>query len=183
MNIELLRVGQSRDEWKGLPDGYIMEYDSFGGLILYVHYCNPKPEEEVQIAGGSFKIRFWDYKGVGFFCVQFGNLPWGDCPFSPNLYKEKPEFEVLEPKRGYALNVIFIDTATGTIKALRLIGLGHDFSKQFRDWCEESLKKQMSRNWYEKTVSECYEEYEIMQIVKRAKIEYEYRSHEDRERG
>jgi len=46
----------------------------------------------------------------------------------------------------------------------------------------ESLKRQMSWNWYDKTVSECYEEYET-RLVRRAKFQYEVSPHrEDRER-
>lgn len=184
MGLEFFNVGQSRSEWRGLKDGYIMEYNNISGLILYMFFKRPLPEEEAQIAADKlFKITFTDYKGVGFFGVKFGNLPWGDCAFSPNLYKDTPVFEELKNGKGYALNIVLIDTETGTLKALRQIGLGNNFSRLFRDWCLESLKRQMSRSWYDKTVDECYEEYDVKQLIKQAKFQYEINPHrEEKER-
>lgn len=184
MELQYFNLGQTRSEWVGLEDGFIMEYNDVSGLILFVFFRNPLPEEEEQLKPTSpFKITFTDYKGVGFFSVKFGNLPWGDCAFSPNVYEEPPVFETIQDGKGYALNVVFIDTETGTVKGLRQIGLGNNFSKLFRDWCIESLKRQMSRNWYERTVSECYEEYETSQLARRAKFQYELSPHrEDREK-
>ena len=183
MSIDVLRVGLKRSEWVGEKDGYIMEYDNASGLILYAFFQRPTPEEMEQFdANKRMEITFMDYKGVGFFGLKFGLLPWGDCAFSPNLYDEKPVFEELEDGKGYPLNVVLIDGETGTIKAMRLIGLGNAFSKSFREWCEESLRRNMTRHWYMKTVEECYEEYEIRQLVKRAAFRYEINPHrEDKE--
>lgn len=184
MKLEHFYIGQTRSEWKGLPDGYIMDFNNVSGLTLFLFFNTPTPQEEQQIkAESTFKIAFADYKGVGFFAVKFGNLPWGDCAFSPNLYKEPPTFDVVEDGQGYALNVVFVDTATGTIKGLRQIGLGTNFSRLFRDWCMESLKRQMTRNYYDRVVNECYQCYETEQLVRQAKFQYEINIHrEDRER-
>lgn len=85
---------------------------------------------------------------------------------------------------GYALNIVFIDTETGILKALRQIGLGNNFSRLFREWCIESLKRQLSQSYYEKTVNECYEKYEIQQLVRQARFQYEINTHrEEHERG
>ena len=32
MGLEFFNVGQSRSEWRGLKDGYIMEYNNIGRL-------------------------------------------------------------------------------------------------------------------------------------------------------
>lgn len=183
MNFDLLHVGQTRSEWKGMTDGYIMEYNNMSGLILFVFFKNPLPEElEMLSTDSRFKVTFTEYEGVGFFCIKFGALPWGDCAFSPNLYNEKPEFCHIEDGKGYPFNVIVIDGETGTIKAIRTIGLGNQFSKRFREWCEESLSRNMTRSWYERKVKECYDKYEIRQLVKRAYFQYELYPHgEDKE--
>ena len=184
MEFQHLQVGQVRSEWRGLADGYIMDYNNVSGLTLFLFFKKPTPQEEQQIKAESvFKIAFTDYKGVGFFAVKFGNLPWGDCAFSPNLYKTPPVFDVIEDGKGYALNVIFVDTATGTVKGLRQIGLGTNFSRLFRNWCMESLKQQMTRNYYDRIVNECYRRYETEQLMRLAKFQYEINTHrEDTER-
>lgn len=82
MEFEYLNAGQSRSEWVGLADGYIMEYNNVSGLILFVFFQHPLPQEEKQFKEESpFKITFMDYKGVGFFCLKFGDLPWGGLRF------------------------------------------------------------------------------------------------------
>lgn len=180
MEFEYFNVGQKRSEWVGLADGYIMEYNSTSGLTLFVLFNHPMPQEESQImAENLFKITFTDYKGVGFFGIKFGNLPWGDCAFSPNLYKEPPLFDEVKDGMGYALNIVLIDTETGTLKALRQIGLGNAFSKCFREWCLESLKQYISTEQYNKIVNECYEEYETQQLVKQKKFKYEVNPHRE----
>lgn len=183
MKMESLSAGETKSEWRGIKDGYVIEYNSVSGLILYVFLKRPTPKEIEQLSvQNNFRIAFSEYKGVGFFCIKFGTLPWGDCAFSPNLYKTPPIFKKVE-EDGYILNVIFIDTETGTIKSLWHTALGINFTKLFREWCEESLKRQMSRNWYDKTVRECYEEYDRRQLVRRANFQYEINPHgEDRER-
>lgn len=180
MGFEFLQVGQARSEWRGLADGYIMEYNEVSGLTLFLFFRNPLPVEEKQIKAESpFKITFSDYRGVGFFCVKFGDLPWGDCAFSPNLYQTQPRFEAVEEGRGYALNIVLIDTETGSIKALRQIGLGNTFSRLFRDWCEESLRQQMNRDLYNRAINECYEQYNTEQLVRQAKFRYEISPHRE----
>lgn len=180
MDLEYVQVGQKKSEWVGLADGYIMEYNEVCGLVLYLFFRNPLPQEEMQIkAETPFKITFTDYGGVGFFCVKFGSLPWGDCAFSPNLYQVPPRFEFLEDGCGYALNVVLIDTTTGTIKALRQIGLGTVFSRMFRDWCEESLRREMNQSLYHRIVNDCYKEYDTEQLVRQAKLRYEISPHRE----
>lgn len=103
--------------------------------------------------------------------------------FLPKLIPSPLVFDAVEDGKGYALNVIFVDTATGTVKGLRQIVLGTNFSWLFRDWCMESLKQQMTRNYYDRIVNECYRRYETEQLMRQAKFQYEINAHrEDRER-
>ena len=186
-NFEMLSVGQVKSEWVGMQDGYLMEYNNYSGLTLFIFFQHPTPEEERQFrAEMECRLAFSEYKGVGFFCLKFGDLPWGDCAFSPNLYKVKPVFPILDEGKGYPLNVIFVDGAEGRIKEIRMIGLGNVFSNRFKEWCEESLQREMTRREYNRIVDECYEKHDTEHLMKKALFWYEISPHReemDKERG
>lgn len=92
MEFEHLHIGQTRSEWRGLADGYIMDYNNVSGVTLFLFFNRPTPQEEQQIkAESTFKIAFTDYKGVGFFTVKFGSLRWG-IVLSPQTYTKSPCF-------------------------------------------------------------------------------------------
>lgn len=154
---ELFKRGMIRSEWKGLPDGMIIDWTDENGLTLFVFYRNPKPEEIKDFESDmAFEVAFKDVEGVGFFAFKFGNQDWADCVFSPNLYDNKPKFEELEKGKTYALNVMFVDTKEGQLLVLRTIALGKEFAEYFRTWCLDSLKKDISRTYYDLTIDKAF---------------------------
>ena len=157
---ELFKVGMRRGEWMGTPDGMIMEWNDVSGLVLFVYYNNPRNREKEQLdAGKRFEIAFKDIDNVGFFAVKFGEQPWADCCFSPNLYPEKPKFDEPGPGKTYALHIMFIDSAVGELKGLRSIALGREFTEKFRQWCLQSLKKNVGRFYYNRVIDEAFKKY------------------------
>ena len=42
--MEYLSVGQSRPDWRGFPDGYLMSYDIYNGMTLFFFLNRPAPE-------------------------------------------------------------------------------------------------------------------------------------------
>ncbi len=159
-NWELFRVGLRRAEWVGLHDGMVIDWSDQCGLSLFMFWNKPR-EEELRAAcpKSRFEVAFKDFEGVGFFTFRFGMLPWGDCAFSPNLYDEPPVFEMPRAGQGYALNIFVIDTSNGELKQIRLIALGADFTRKFREWCLDSLKKNMGKSRYNAIVDKAYATY------------------------
>lgn len=170
----LFHKGMIREEWKGKNDGLIMEWTNESGLTLFAFYNRPSRAEINDFsAGHRFEIAFKEIDGIGFFAVKFGNQAWGDCAFSPNLYKEKPVFE--KPKEGqtYALHVMMIDASVGELKVLRSIALGENFSEHFRLWGIESLKKQIGTYSYNCVVDKVFRNYPLSEdIAKNADIRW-----------
>ena len=157
---ELFHKGMKREEWKGIPDGLILEWSNESGLTLFVYYSKPSEEEIKDLSAGSrFEIAFKDIKGVGFFAVKFGGQDWSDCAFSPNLYKEKLVFDKPNAGQTYALHIMLIDTSAGELQVLRSIALGEEFSEYFRLWAIESLKKNIGSYHYNRIVDEVFKNY------------------------
>lgn len=157
---EYFEVGMQKAEWLGMAEGLLMNWSNESGFTLSVFYKHPTKEEiQAMQAGSPFEIAFRDFSGVGFFGVKFGDLPWGDCAFSPNLYKEKPIFD--EPRAGktYALHIMLIDTGVGEIKVLRSLALGREFSDYICQWANKSLKRDMAKFTYNRMVDMAFRQY------------------------
>lgn len=158
---ELLSVGMRRAEWLGLPDGMVMDWTDECGLSLVVYWNNPlEAELNAARAQSRFEIAFRDIDGVGFFGIKFGDLPWGDCAFSPNLYGTDLVFDEIEKGQSYALHIMVIDTARGELRVLRSLALGVEFAEKFRLWCLESLKRNIGKFSYNRIVDKVFNEYQ-----------------------
>ncbi|HEV2446836.1 MAG TPA: hypothetical protein VGS58_12985 [Candidatus Sulfopaludibacter sp.] len=83
------------------------------------------------IARGRAEFALYVSAPALFFLYRFeGFGPWSDAPFSRHLEREadrEPVFEVADAM-GALLSVIAVEATTGIVKALRGIGLAHDFS-------------------------------------------------------
>lgn len=178
--IEIVYIGMQRNDWKGCGDGYTMEYNEKDGLVFCIFFQNPSESEKLEISTpNDFEIRFSDFEGIGFFSIKIGDLPWGDCAFTPNLYPYPLSFPEPEEGKGLTLKLLLIDSATGTLDYMRVIGLGERFSTRFCEWCKESLKHNISRQYYDKTVKRIYQNYSQEELSKKMLITYKVPHRED----
>lgn len=176
VDVKCLSVGKVYPDMKTGQDGYVMEWDEFSGLSLYCFMCNMRPEEVVQFdADNPFEIAFTVIEDVCFFAVKFGGLMWGDCPFSPAIYKaagrEKHFPLLLEAGVGLAVNVLVYDTLTGVLENIRLVGLGHEFSQKWLDWVREAERRPLSMAEYNNRIDRVYQKYSSEDIAQKAKRE------------
>lgn len=171
---ELFHVGMIRGEWVGLEDGVTMEWSNGIGLVLFAFCKKPSGCELKDFSAGSyFEIAFKDIENIGFFSLKFGKEVWADCPFSPNLLKEKMVFDKTKVEKPYVLHVMLIDSSKGELKLLRSIMLGKEFSGYFREWCLKSLGKNISVTYYNRIVNKVFEDYlDSSELVKSADIKW-----------
>ena len=129
--MESIAVGKP---YKGnyRQEGIKLEYNR--GFSLNIFLKDLSNEEITDIRKGEYKFGLTMIEGVLFFTCSFGtSIEISDAPFHFGLYndgraKELPA-EIPEGK-GLALNVMAVDARTGTVKALRLIGLPTEFSRK-----------------------------------------------------
>lgn len=166
MNVQMFCVGEIYDQWKNRTDGYIMEYAEEFGLSLHVFLNGITVHEREQFATEKpFEIRSVPIDGIMFFCLKFGNMDWADCAFSPNIYDEPPKFNELAKEQGLALNVLLIDSSMGQLLAVRLIGLGHQFSERFQAWCKASLQRSLTHDEYMKQIDSVYSRFSTVALA------------------
>jgi len=156
MKWELFKIGMRRNEWAGMPEGMAIDWTDECGLTLFVYLNSPSVEELADMsAGRRFEVAFKDVDGIGFFMFKFGQQPWGDCAFSPNLYPVTPRFEEITGTKTYALHVMVVDVSVGELKVLRTIALGMEFAEHFRLWCLGSIGENVGERRYKGVPRAC----------------------------
>lgn len=159
-------VGQKVDAFRGYQE--CVKFDiSDSGAVMLVFFNNPLPSEIDQFkAGNSFEIRFTEIYGVIMMTVKIGNLNWMDAPYTPHLSKHLTTFQLPDDNHGLGLTLILVDTATGEIKHMRLLGLSEKFSKRLFGIVMEQKVSEFDTRKYDNAIDRIYSAYSTAQIVK-----------------
>lgn len=145
---------------KKYPGNYSQEgikLDYNGGFTLYIMLPDLNGEEIKDIKSGSYRFGLTVIENILFFISEFGNsINLSDAPFHFGLYidnrvKELPR-ELLEGQ-GIGLNIIAIDSYTGIVKVLRLIGLPTDFSRELIKICIRQSNLRVDSSQYNRKFS------------------------------
>lgn len=132
--MTMYKVGEVVPALRG-PDGLFLGIDS-GGITLTCRMEDPSDEEKASFSAGVLmEITVEEIQGIMVWTVKCGNLPRMDCTFSTMLLPDKmvslPPLE--NDAQGYAMLVILADGATGEVKKLRMVSLGHELSMAIHD--------------------------------------------------
>ena len=173
-NFRALEVGKPFEPGKtNYPEGVKFDFTE-GGLVLLLFFAGPTEEEVEAVRAGGFKIGFFDiaildndtFKGnIIFLVFKFGDLPWMDVPFTIHLAQCKAPAEI-EEGLGYGLQVLLIDAATGVLKGIRLVGLGTEWSRNFRQAILEQEAAGFDRRAYDAEIQRTYKMYRTRELVK-----------------
>lgn len=140
------------------------------GLIVVVKMQGITAREEAQFkAGTPMEIRFVSVRGAFFFLFRFGEMDWMDAPFSPHL---APAFKLddVADGQGYSCTVMLVDSKTGELRSLRLMGLGTDFCRALKK--ELGALPAMPTLDYYYTLDAVIVTYPTATLVKRARDRY-----------
>jgi len=161
-----LRVGEVIPQFIGHAEGTLFDFNSSGATMI-VFFDNPMPDEVEQFESGkNFEMRMTELSGIIFITAKIGNLSWMDFPYSPHLSNEKPVFKDIRVDTGYSLSLMLVNSQSGKLERLRLIGMSERFSKEFKKVSEVTLEKPFDRNNYYDNLNALYRRYATRQIVK-----------------
>lgn len=162
-------VGQAVDSFKSHAEGVYFDIDDSGATML-VFFQNPTAEEVKQfMSGKGFEIRFTELYGVIMITVKIGNLNWMDVPYSPHLSKNLEKFQIPNEGQGLGLTLILIDTTTGEVKHLRLLGLSERFTRRLLGAVMEEKTRDFDKAEYNNSINKIFSTYRTSQIVKLSK--------------
>lgn len=162
-------VGQIIEKFKNYQEGMRFEL-SDDGAVLQVFIQNPTENEIEQFASRNrFEIRFIEIYNVIMITAKIGSLNWMDAPYSSHLSNELNKFQLPNENQGLALILVLIDTLTGEIKNLRLLGLSEHFTKNLFCAIMEQKIKPFNIEEYRMGVSRIYASYSTNKLAKLSK--------------
>lgn len=167
--FEKFEVGTVYPQLKTCREG--MQFDiQDSGALLVVHIPSPTKKEIMEIRKGSFEIKSFAFSNVIMLMTKFGSLDWLDAPYTPHLSQNLTGFspDLALPESGLSLFIVLVDSATGEIKGIRLIGLGHNFSISLVKDTLELWKKHFELRTYNQSVDKIFSGYSTKDLVRLA---------------
>ncbi len=159
-------VGQVVDSLKHHSEGVHFDIDDDGATMV-VFFQSPTSEEIEQFKSGKkFEIRFTEIYGVIMITAKIGNLNWMDAPYTPHLSKNLTKFQLPDAGHGLGLTLILVDTITGEIKHMRLLGLSERFTKRLFGVAMTHKVKPFDKMEYNNSINRIFSSYQTNQIVK-----------------
>jgi hypothetical protein len=171
MQLRRLEVGQlfepSRTHYE---EGVKFEFTQ-GGPILLICFNRPTEKEVESICSGNFTMKFYDTDNIIFMLFKFGSLNWIDAPY--NIHLSPPFiFESMGETQGFGLQIYLINAATGILKVVRYVGLGHEFSIRLRDVILDQKLKPFDNGIYNFKINDIYKRYRPEDLAEFARWYY-----------
>ncbi len=154
---------------------YIGRYDSIqfdfrkGCSILLIFLPDPTQEELREIKYQPFEARMTCLPDVLWLTFRFGNLGFMDAPFSPHLTNGIQYPTDLDGACDI-LQIFVIDSATGTVKAIRAISYSEGFSAALRVGCMCLLPQDFNATAYDYLLCSTQQRYSAEEIAKAATV-------------
>jgi hypothetical protein len=137
---------------------------------LVFEYNKPSAQElKAFESSNSFEIRSVTLNGVSYILVKMGDLEWVDAPYTPHLSLDLtnlPNLNKDEKSLGLGLMIVLIDSSTGEICKMRLIGLGNRFSKLLIKDVIELLQMPFNSTLYNMSINDTYSKYTTRALVR-----------------
>lgn len=164
--MQKYEIGQTVPSFIGHSECVQFDINDSGAMMV-VFFNRPTQEEINQFAAGkNFEIRFTQISGVIMITTKIGNLNWMDAPYNPHLSKNLTTFELPDNNKGLGLTLVLVDSSTGQIKHLRLIGLSEQFTKRLFGAALEQKMQDFDAVAYQSAIARIYAAYPTAQIVK-----------------
>lgn len=167
MNFINIKVGTILKHAIGKADGPQINI-SDSGIDILVHMKKPSEEEKMQFEAqkSPFQMKLALEKNIIFFLLKFGDMPWMDAPYNVHLSEGLTTLPEIEEGRGLAARVYLIDTNTGKIEAMRLLGLTTSISKLIVKLVKNQQNTEFNMSEYVAAVQDVYAKKSTNRLVK-----------------
>ena len=158
---------------KAMQEGCMLLYDA-GGPTLLVSLSAMDAKEAKKIQKGKINFALFEKDGIMFLLVDIpGAIDWSDAPFHIGLHKDdRPVPDGIPEGKGLGLTVLGMDANTSMIKALRLVGLGTDISREMIRIISEQKSEKTNPVDHHNNINRIYREYNCEKMAKRAVAVY-----------
>jgi hypothetical protein len=155
-----------RTHWR---EGVWFDYTAIGPVLVFA-FKNPSDEEILATRKGQVELALYDDPPVLFILHRIEGLEdWSDCPFSVRLCKDEIDLSLpIEEGKGLGLQIVLVESATGIVKALRLVGTSTEFARELRAAMVKQTIMPFSPDEYDRAIAEVYTMYTSDQLLKKA---------------
>lgn len=174
MNLRQYKVGKPFEEginWYNEETRF--DFDQSGPILL-IFLENPTVKEIEAIRAGEVKIGFYEIDGIIFMLFKFEEIPWIDAPYSIHLSGNTEPVNIEEDK-GYGLQIFLIDANTGILKVIRLIGMGNEWSRRFREAILKQKNTKFDPYEYNQKIEKIYRTYSSRKLAEMIPTKNGYR--------
>lgn len=170
----MLQVGQPLFPGQTLlPQSTYFEYSESGPMLII---CMPElTEREVEAARkGRVELALYEHPPVIFVLHKIdGLLGWSDSPFSVRLCRQEIDLTApIEDGQGLGLQIVLVESTTGVVRALRLVGTSTEFARELRSAMVRQTIRPFSSEEYDRTIGNVYTMYTSKQLVMKAKARH-----------
>jgi hypothetical protein len=126
------------------------------GLVCFIGFNNVSKREIMEFRKGILKINLSYINNIIFFVLEIGNAIFLDIPFHSGLIRPTTSIEEVTKRNKmgiYPLHMYLVDTKDNTLKAMRVIGLSVDFSKEIEETIEKQKEEIFNNNDFTKNLN------------------------------
>jgi hypothetical protein len=167
--MEKLEIGQIYRPAAHRGEGAHFEIKP-SGLEMALLFNEPSPNEVEQVRRGRFEVHLAEINQTIFLLAKFGGLEWIDMPYDPTLTLGLELQPIDGDTEGYSLLVLLADVPSGTLRAIRMVGLGNRFSKTFRQRVLATLEKGIPHTEHLRRVDAVYGQYSSAKAMLKSSI-------------
>lgn len=157
MSMQKIGVGTIIENKINSPEGVQVNM-SDSGIDVLVLLREPSNDEigVFEAKQMPFQMKLAVEGDVIFFLFKFGEMPWMDAPFSVHLCTGLSKLPEAGLGHGIAMRVFLIDTKTGRLEALRVIGITNSISMLLTKLVKEQQAKPFFMERHMATIQEVY---------------------------
>lgn len=175
LDKHMLVVGQPYNPKRSIwPEG--AQYNYRAGLHeLVLFYRQPRAREVRDISKGIAQFALYADGDQIILLYRFGIEAWSEAPYSwHRVSAEEQELPGLDfpPDMGASLTIILVDASTGIIRAMRLIGLGRDFTLALHHAIRDQAALPYNREQYEANLARLQSRYTERNLAELSKAHY-----------
>lgn len=156
--FESITVGGRYPQW--IHPGPLVQIhfrDSYWELV--VGFPDITPEEVQELHYGSVQVAAVVLNRCLFFLFKFGRIPWCDAPYDPRIDSRDRAFLSFRPGEGAPLALIIVDTNTGEVKGMRMMGLSNLLSNRVHRLCRNLQVLPFDDEEYKAALNQVYQKY------------------------
>lgn len=140
IGLEHISVGSSIEELRNFSDKCVVSMTGTLNLCICLRGITSKEVEQCQC--GNFEIGLSEVNGILFITFNMDGVIKAETAFNANLCDRDSVKNLGEFREGvgYGCTIIGVDSDTGIIKSLRVVGLGTEFSNELNNYMKEQLE-------------------------------------------